>query len=404
MERSYIKNSLIISLEEKIKAGNNRALQEFWSDIQKGNTPLIETIEGDLENSLVTFIYRGDKDTKNIVFIPPVNSEKIVDNQMERLLDTDLWYISYKIKNNLRFVYYFSVNDSLEIEDEKRWHNVKDDKFNENRNVFEDTDGSKDVMSFVEMPNAEEKFWSKKREESHKGILHDHRFYSENLGDNRRVRVYTPYEYNENGKNYKFIMLTDGDEYINGMDIVNVLDNLIEDKKIPPIVAIFIDSTEKRDNELTCSDKFLDVIVKELLPWVKGMYSISNMAEDAIIGGLSYGGLTATYMGLKHSEVFGNVLSESGSYWYKPENYEGYEPDCWIRTEFIKRDKLPLKFYMNVGIIENPEGMIGTNIILKDVLIEKGYDVKFEYFNSGHDYLCWGEKLADGLIYLIGLK
>ncbi len=46
--------------------------------------------------------------------------------------------------------------------------------------------------------------------------------------------------------------------------------------------------------------------------------------------------------------------------------------------------------------------MIGTNNILKDVLIEKGYDVYFEYFNSGHDYLSWGETLANGLISLIG--
>jgi hypothetical protein len=48
---------------------------------------------------------------------------------------------------------------------------------------------------------------------------------------------------------------------------------------------------------------------------------------------------------------------------------------------------LPLKLYLNVGVFENKEGMIGSNIKLKDVLISKGYTVDFEYFNSGHDYL-----------------
>ncbi|HAK41571.1 MAG TPA: hypothetical protein DCM59_01045, partial [Clostridium sp.] len=86
-------------------------------------------------------------------------------------------------------------------------------------------------------------------------------------------------------------------------------------------------------------------------------YNISNKACEAIIGGLSLGGLTATYLGLKHSEVFGNVLSQSGSYWYKPKDYDGYEPDCWINTEFKAIDKLPLKFYLNVGVLEHKEGM-----------------------------------------------
>jgi len=157
-----------------------------------------------------------------------------------------------------------------------------------------------------------------------------------------------------------------------------------------------------RDKELSCDDTFGDMIVKELLPWIRNNYNISSQADEAIIGGLSLGGLTASYLGLKHSEVFGNVLSQSGSYWYKPKDYDGYEPDCWISTEFKTIDKLPLKFYLNVGVLEHKEGMIGTNNILKDVLIEKGYDVYFEYFNSGHDYLSWGETLANGLISLIG--
>lgn len=39
---------------------------------------------------------------------------------------------------------------------------------------------------------------------------------------------------------------------------------------------------------------------------------------------------------------------------------------------------------------------------MKDVLVTKGYDVLYEQFSSGHDCLSWGEKLATGLIALIG--
>jgi enterochelin esterase-like enzyme len=58
----------------------------------------------------------------------------------------------------------------------------------------------------------------------------------------------------------------------------------------------------------------------------------------------------------------------------------------------------------NVGIPKTKDRMINANIKLRDVLIEQGYTADFEYFNSGHDYLCWGETLANGLISLMGIK
>lgn len=62
---------------------------------------------------------------------------------------------------------------------------------------------------------------------------------------------------------------------------------------------------------------------------------------------------------------------------------------------------ISLNFYLNVGVLENKEGMISTNIKLKDALISKGYTVDFEYFNSGHDYLSWWETLGISIILMI---
>ncbi len=403
MKRTMLKSSVIMKLKEKIELGNTEAIQLFWNNIEKGNAPLIEKIDGDLENSLVTFVYKGNGDIENIVLILPIGRDNLEENKMERLLDTDIWYASYEINSKLRFQYSFSVNDSLDVNCEKRWNNLEYDKLNKNIIVFKgENDDEDEVDSYVVMPNAEEEFWVKERNDTHKGIIHEHEFYSENIEGSRRVTIYTPYGYDEDDKPYKFLVLTDAEEYINILSARNVIDNVIADKKIEPIVTIFIGSIGMRDKELSCDDAFGDMIVKELLPWIRNNYNISGQADEAIIGGLSLGGLTASYLGLKHSEVFGNVLSQSGSYWYKPKDHDGHELDCWISTKFKTIEKLPLKFYLNVGVLEHKEGMIGTNNILKDVLIEKGYDVYFEYFNSGHDYLSWGETLANGLISLIG--
>ncbi len=403
MEKSLLRSKKIIELEEKIQYGNNEALQEFWDMLEEQGTPIIEKIEGDQENDLVTFIYKADEEPENVVFLSPVvGMANLEDNKMERLLDSNLWYRTYKVRNDVRFGYYFSPNDPFDDDWEKRFDRVAHDQFNNNITVFKGTKDDDVLRSNVIMSNAEEDFWIKERNDVPKGKLEEFKFKSENFKEDRRVRIYTPHEYSKVNKPYGFLVLSDGDEYINLLSAVHVLDNLIADKKIPPIVTIFIDSTETRREELRCSDTFGDIIVKELIPWVRDNYNISNKSEEAIIGGLSLGGLTATYLGLKHSEVFGNVLSQSGSHWYIPEGVESDESNCWMSTQFQEIDKLPLKFYLNVGVLETKESMIDTNINLRDVLISKGYTVDFEEFKSGHDYLSWGETLANGLISLIG--
>lgn len=405
MEKSLIRSFRILELEEELKLGNINALDKFWQGIEESGSPIIEKLPEDLEYNLVTFIYKEDEKVENVLLIPEMEDCKFLNYRMERLLNTNLWYISCKIRNDIRFQYCFSVNDSLDEDWDTRFEQVIHDKLNKNFLLFEDEDEEdNEILSYVIMPKAEEYFWVRENLDIPKGIINEHSFKSEKLEENRRVRVYIPHGYKKTQEPYKFLVLTDGDEYINVLSAKSVLDNLIGYKKIPPIVALFIDSTDTREEELSCSDDFVDIIAGEFMPWFRENYNISLEAKDGIIGGLSLGGLSAAYTGLKHSEIFGNVLSESGSLWYKPADCEEPESACWISSQFKKIDKLPLKFYLNVGILEEKDNMIGVNIKLKEVLQENGYEVKYEEFKGGHDYLCWGETLANGLISLVGIK
>jgi enterochelin esterase family protein len=151
-----------------------------------------------------------------------------------------------------------------------------------------------------------------------------------------------------------------------------------------------------------------------MVPWLRKKYNLSEDSQKSIICGLSIGGLTATYMGLKHSDVFGNVLCMSGSFWYTPiksdekeqsqvtPEKQGVELDCWMSSLIKQSPKLPLKFYMNVGVLENKKTMINNSVNVMNTLKSLDYHVDFEFFKSGHDYLSWGQTLANGLISLIG--
>lgn len=403
MEKSQIKSFKILKLEKELKLGSTDALENFWKDIEGNGSPIIEELSGDLEHNLVTFIYKEDDTVENVLFIPEMGDCKFLNYQLQRLLNTNLWYLSCKIRNDIRFQYCFSVNDPLDDDWDSRFEKIVHDNLNKNYLLIEDEEEN-EILSYVVMPHAEEYFWVKENVDIPKGDLKEYNYKSKNLDEEIRLRIYTPHEYKESNKPYKFLVLTDGDEYINVLSAKSVLDNLISDNKIPPIIVLFIDSTDTREEDLTCNDTYVNLIVSEFIPWFRENYNVSTESKDGIIGGLSLGGLTAAYVGLKYSEFFGNVLSQSGSFWYKSEDCKEAESACWISSEFNKVEKLPLKFYLNVGILEEKDNMIGVNKILRDVLKSKGYEVKYEEFKGGHDYLCWGETLANGLISLIGTK
>ncbi|WP_105616169.1 non-canonical purine NTP pyrophosphatase [Vallitalea okinawensis] len=403
IEKALKRSSVIAELEGNLNQGKTTALAEFWAMIEDHGAPIIENLSDDKKHSLVTFIYKGDETVDNVLVIPEIEEGQSLEYSMDRLLDTNLWYLTSKVRNDIRFEYFLSINDPLDDDWDRRIEQLSHDQLNKNFLLVEDeNEDDNEILSHVIMPRAEEHVWVKEKENISKGTMKKYMIYINKLGEERRVRVYTPHGYNVTNDPYKFMVLTDGDEYINILSTKAVLDNLIAEKRISPTVVLFIDSTDTREEELSCNDIFLEVLADELMPWFRANYHISLDPKDGIIGGLSLGGLTAAYIGLKQSHLFGNVLSESGAFWYKPDRCEETERACWMSKKYNQVDKLHLKFYLNVGILEEFDNMIGVNRKLRDILQAKGYDVIYEEFKGGHDYLCWGETLANGLMALIG--
>jgi enterochelin esterase family protein len=74
---------------------------------------------------------------------------------------------------------------------------------------------------------------------------------------------------------------------------------------------------------------------------------------------------------------------------------------------FIDGPKLPIKFYLDAGTFESSKrgggwGILETSRHMRDVLRAKGYEMHYQEFAGGHEYLSWRGTLSDGLIALIG--
>jgi enterochelin esterase-like enzyme len=89
---------------------------------------------------------------------------------------------------------------------------------------------------------------------------------------------------------------------------------------------------------------------------------------------------------------------------FSPENDSEYE---WLKRQFSTNPKLPLRFFLTVGLLEKMPRPGNTNQLIlnrnfSETLKSKGYKVKYVEFNGAHEYINWQELLAEGLIDLLG--
>ncbi len=413
--KSLLSPRLVI-LQHALEDGNIAALEAFWREVRQQGTPLIEPIQDDTGHALVTFLWRAEEIVENVVVIGDLTGWDFDEGRMTNLPGTDLWYKTCRMGNDARTTYWLAPNDSLIsmeksigfIEWAERSATWGTDPLNPRAYLIpkhaEDPNEIDIKKSILEMPGARPQPWIVSRPEVPKGQVECHRFHSALLDNERRIWVYTPPVYTAEGATYNLLVLFDGQTYTSLVPAPTILDNLLSEQLIPPTVTILVDSPDQqaRDRELTCYPPFADFLVQELMPWARHSYHICADPARTLVGGLSNGGLAPAYVGLKYPEVFGNVLSQSGSFWWKPQQEKEYE---WLARQFVTRDRLPLRFYLEMGSLENirykdrPTPLVASRHF-RDVLQAKGYDVNYVEFSGGHDYLCWRGTLADGLLAL----
>jgi len=207
---------------------------------------------------------------------------------------------------------------------------------------------------------------------------------------------------------------------VNTARVATTLDNLIAAGLIPPLVAVMVENPD-RWRELSCSSAYADFLAQEIVPWARANYHATDRPEQTIIGGTSLGGLQAGCVGLKHAEVFGNVLSQSGAFAWKPDGEKEFE---WLNRQFAASPRLPLRFSFEAGLLEGtwwwrdlmaqlpnapPANLIDPTLLaancnLRDTLQSKGYSVHYTEFNGNHTLFNWRGTLASHLIALVGLK
>jgi enterochelin esterase-like enzyme len=400
-------SAIIGRLKQQLPANPTMAAKRFWEGVARTGTPLIEPVAASKGYSFVTFIWRGDDKTRNVVIFDGVAGFDAKD-RMARVAGTDVWYKTYRVRNDARFTYNLSPNDSLQSFDEikgdeamkKRLAAFRADPLNPRH--CPTTFGAYGTdSSYVELPSAGPLLWESSMKGVAPGKLIETTVHSDILRRDKKLWVYTPAGFSQRHAPYPLLVLFDGDR--NSMWMPKILDLMIARRQIPPIIAVMTDESTPsiRNSELPCNPEFADFLAKELVPWARSNYSATISPQRTIVAGSSYGGLASVYAGLRHPEIFGNVISLSGSFFWKP---QGSSETEWLVQQMAHSPTRALRFYLEVGLMEvGAVGIdqIGSNRRMHQTLLARGYPTGYAEYDGGHSFLNWSQGMVHGLGYLM---
>lgn len=389
----------IQNLKKELEHTNNT--DSFWKKVKQKGTPLVEIM--DKRDAVVTFLYKGAKHNVKLIGGP--------DNKAEfnQLKNSDVWYKSFKIPLDSRFSYQLAPDvPTLPGSFFERRIAILDtaqkDPLNQYPISLSKNADKYNQFSTITLPNASKQPWIKAQDVA-KGKIESYALNSTILKNRRTIEVYKPSGFTQQ-HTYPVLFFFDGRMHQNRIPTSTILDNLIAHKQIPPSLAVFIHNPDlkTRSVELPPNERFADFMAKELLPWFHKTIGIQTKAYSNIVAGFSYGGLASSYVAFKYPQYFGAVLSQSGSFWWKPKNDKEYE---WLTSQYALSKKKNLRFFLSAGLFETKSfipgsiSLLNSNRHLRNVLLAKDYDVKYEEFSGGHDFLSWRSILSNGLIHLL---
>jgi enterochelin esterase-like enzyme len=218
----------------------------------------------------------------------------------------------------------------------------------------------------------------------------------------RKVCVYVPKQYVP-GTQVPFIIAQDGLGYKG--TLLPVLDSMIADKRLPVMIAIMINSgggdaqgSERGLEYDTVSGLYTDFIETEVLPKIATDYNIKFTKDPqgrATMGGSS-GGACAFTMGWFHPELYGRILTYSGTYVNQQSPKNPQSPHgAWEYHEHLipQSDAKPLRVWLEVS--ENDNGSkrneaslhnwVLANQRMAAALKARGYHYQYVYaLGAGH--------------------
>lgn len=233
------------------------------------------------------------------------------------------------------------------------------------------------------------------------GTVTSHTLDSQHLGQTRTILIYDP-PGQIVGQPLPSLYINGGTDYLNLIDTPAILDRLIAQRQIPPLLTVFI-APVNADQEYALNDAYADFVAGELVPFVQDRFGANTDPAATGIMGNGLGGLAAVHAAVNHPDVFGLVAAQSGRF--------GHDREALIR--YVGRQQAgragfdPPQVYLVAGAYETavlagnePENIVEANREMAGAFEQAGFDYRLDERPEGHSWGLWRGSLGRALSYL----
>ncbi len=236
------------------------------------------------------------------------------------------------------------------------------------------------------------------RDEVAKGELKRIDYDSKTVGVKRWMQVYTPPGYSQEKKYPQLYVLhgiggNEREEWVKGGAANVVLDNLIADGKIEPMVVVFPNGNATAEPNADgggrgrggpgggfggWGEPFKNDLLQDIIPYIEANYSVVADREHRAVTGLSMGGGQALNIGLSNLDVFAWVGGFSSAPNTSP-------PEQLVADPEKAKEQLKL-LYVSCG---NKDGLIRVSQGVRAYLKEKDVPHIWHVDEHAHDFEHW---------------
>lgn len=396
-ELKQVRNSIFIEFHEDLHklsspAARQAAADNLISRVKKSAYPIYEN------DTTVVLLYQSDADS---AFILGDMGHWQKHLPMTKIADTELFFVRGHYPQSARLEYLIMT--------EKGGMGGSDPL-----NPYKVLNGF-GPMSELAMPGYERHPYFETWQFGNKGdtSLVESRTIPEGiLPYEHQLHVYLPPDYQQSDRLYPVVYFQDGLDYIEFAIAPHVIDQLIKDRKIEPLIAVFVTPPNRfqaempnRMTEYGLNDDYVQFFIDELVPFIDERYRTRTNPQSRLVVGDSFGGLISAYIPFKRPDVFGQVYPQSA--------YVSFQKDKLIKL-YEAAERKPIRLYVDVGHYERAVGanflpddeidFLEGNRRFREVLEKKDYDFVYREYYEGHTWGNWRRHLIDGLIHFFGIK
>jgi enterochelin esterase-like enzyme len=192
----------------------------------------------------------------------------------------------------------------------------------------------------------------------------------------------------------------DGPSYEHFGKIQNVIENMVEEGKIRPVIIVLVPPIDRMTEYGSGWRAYAFYLFDKVLPAIRASTGASDKAGDLYMGGSSMGGLIAFRLAEEFPAKFsGGIQGQSTAFQWSPA-IQGQEFTDLSTVESLRKIAPQTRIWVDWGELEGGLVVADQKAVANLQSMHRAYGSKVTA--EGHNWTAWRNRMTAGLILILG--